>query len=525
MIPYIKRSTSLVPSILVGIGIHAGCIVGLGESSEGNPSIDFLVPNSSFETDLKGWAGWQSTLSRVALPDAPDGSYVAKVTHSTGDAFSIYEEPPSFTASIAGKRYMASAWVRAASASSSGKRVQLRIRERRPGGEQVAESSSAPLALTDSFQRLTVSMTAAYDGDSLDIRVSQSGAASGDAFYVDLLVLEPTTAPPLPAPEQRPFDPQHPVYQPIPANCPLYVHSSAIVSKIASQHRELGFDTGRESAAVFVGKPTDPTWKLTIQNKQYNVRAPDNIRAGTGYDYPLVLLDPASAPHGGHPVEYRLWQANINRSARTVTSSGGGIGVYANDGRSVADVAVPGRGTRALGMAEIFGQNTGSGNSYTVGMIRPIDVQRGRIDHAIRVAIGYPHSQRWFWPANRTEQQAPAAALNSHCPMGCRIFLDPSVDVNAVADRVAARLSHPKHKAFARMVIVALQEYGMIALDGTTGSHNIYMEGDASANWDALIGPKNAYGSYNDIARAISAELPWERMRIADGSVFEGYGR
>src|SRR5687768_6443532 len=42
-----------------------------------------LVANPSFETNTTGWMGWQSTISRVSLTGAPNGSYVVKVTRST----------------------------------------------------------------------------------------------------------------------------------------------------------------------------------------------------------------------------------------------------------------------------------------------------------------------------------------------------------------------------------------------------------------------------------------------------------
>ncbi|MDX9881380.1 MAG: hypothetical protein RBS73_04900 [Prolixibacteraceae bacterium] len=335
--------------------------------------------------------------------------------------------------------------------------------------------------------------------------------------------------PPLPSPgnapaEERPFDPGHPVYQPIPMNCPLYVHSSEIVGNIAENFKLIRFDVGGETPPVYVGQPSDPEWTLTIAGKDFKVHAPDNIKAGTGSDYPLVVLDKSSDQYKGHPVEYRMWQASVNLTQHKVTCNGGGVGVYANDGRVLNDVATqPGLVRGALGQAELHGQNTGSGCSYTVGMIRPIDIERGYIDHAIRVAIGYPHPQRWFWPALRTETWGTNA--NKNCPMGARIFLDPSVNVDAIANIIDGYTNlDVKNKAFARMFLVALQKYGMIALDGSNGN-NIYLEADETAGWEQLIGKVNNYGTYNDIGRAIADNLPWNMLRVADSSVFEDFAK
>jgi len=97
--------------------------------------------------------------------------------------------------------------------------------------------------------------------------------------------------------------------------------------------------------------------------------------------------------------------------------------------------------------------------------------------------------------------------------------------VDALATAVEARLPNALNRAFARLLVVAIQEYGFIPLDGTGTGHNIYMEGDATAGWESLIGPKNAYGSYNDIARAVRDALPWDQLRVADESVFDGFAR
>lgn len=494
------------------------------------PDPENLISNPSFETSLNGWIGWQAVLARESLGDAPDGNYAVKVSHSTGTSFTVNDQPANVSSTTAGQEYIASAWVKAASSSSVGKVVTLKLRERNSSNVTVQEWTSAPLNLTNSFQKLSVSGYAINNGDSLDVRISHGGAASGDAFYADLFELKlGDTAPPPPAtdaPEVRPFDPDHPVYHPIPPNCPLYEYSSLIVANIAANYTKISIDDQGETPPIYVGQPSDPIWRVTIAGKQFNVHAPSNMSPGTGDDYPLIILDRASPDYNGHPVEYRMWRAVLNKNTNpwTITNQGGGVGVYANDGRILDDIQTQsGLVPRALGQAEIYGQNTGSGCSYTVGMIRPIDIQRGRIDHAVRVAIGYPHPTRWFWPALRTEtwNQPPN---NNMAPMGARIFIDHSVDIVALQNAVAARLSDPKNKAFAKMLVKAMQEYGFIALDGAS-KNNVYLEGRNTADWVSLIGPRNAWGTYDDIGRAIEAELDYSKLRVADPSVFDNYGR
>lgn len=311
----------------------------------------------------------------------------------------------------------------------------------------------------------------------------------------------------------RPFDPAHPVYVPMPANATAYKDSAAIVSLIVASKRSMAFDTGSESPPVYVGQATDPLYKIG----SYQVHVPANAKAGTGSDYPLVILDAATK------TEYRMWQATINHATRVVTFNGQGVGRYANDGSTL-------NGKRALGQAEISGQNTGSGCSYTVGMVRPHEIERGHIDHAIRVAIGYPRNNAWFWPALRTENQGYATSGLDHAPMGARIAIRSDFDLAPLEAYIDGQLSNSLARDATKTVLRALKEYGMVALDGTTGSHNLYFEGP-SADWPSLMGPKNSYGSWNDLARTLVAALNlngnagWRAMFVADPSVFDGYAR
>lgn len=327
-----------------------------------------------------------------------------------------------------------------------------------------------------------------------------------------------------------PFDPSHPIYQPVPVGCPLDPSSDLIVAYLGTK-ASFNFDTGSNSPPVYLGGGSNPLWTIVHGGRTFSVRAPTGIKAGTGVDGPLVLLGPQYAgfcTSGYQPTEFRMWKAKVDAAKKRITPSGLGCGSYRSDGATLDnEIVQPGRVPRALGQAEAYGQNTGSGCSYTVGMIRPDEVLAGRITHAIRIAAAYLHSSRFFWPAIRTEGGSNSWYLTSEakgCPMGARIFLDPSVDVVAVGNAAAARLSDSRQKAFARTFVKALQEFGMVPLDGTGGGSNVYFEG-ATAGWANVLGPVNAYGTYNDVARAVAGVLPWDSFRVAAESVFTGYGR
>ena len=145
-----------------------------------------LIANPSFEVNTSGWAGFQGSLAREVLAGAPDGGVVARVTRSSGTYFTI--DAGDNVASTAAATYRATAWVKAASASSVGKPIQIKLRERNAGGTVIADVSSPAVNLSNSWQQLTVQRTTAA-GNRLGVRLSHQSAVAGDAFHADAFTL------------------------------------------------------------------------------------------------------------------------------------------------------------------------------------------------------------------------------------------------------------------------------------------------------------------------------------------------
>ncbi len=153
------------------------------------PPASNLLANPSFETNLTGWSGYQATLVREAQAGAPAGGYVAKVTRSSGTSFTIDDGARAVPSLVAGTTYTAEIWVKAASASSVGKPIQIKLRERTASGTVVADVGSPNVALTNSWQKLTLTRTVVTAGGNLGLRVSHGSAVAGDAFYADAALL------------------------------------------------------------------------------------------------------------------------------------------------------------------------------------------------------------------------------------------------------------------------------------------------------------------------------------------------
>jgi PKD repeat protein len=156
------------------------------------PSGTNLLTNPSFEVNLGGWGSWQASLARVTGTGAPDGAWFARATRSSGTSFTIDDAATSITSTVAGRTYTATAWARAGSAGSVGKTAQLKLRERTSGGTVVADAGSPQITLTTSWQKLTVTRTAAAAGNTLGVRVSVGNAASGTVLDADLFVVTGT---------------------------------------------------------------------------------------------------------------------------------------------------------------------------------------------------------------------------------------------------------------------------------------------------------------------------------------------
>ncbi len=198
------------------------------------PAVPFdggLLPNASFEGADGGWTGYGAVVASVPVADAPHGAYAIRATNAgTLGYFTLNPPAASAVSTVAGTTYAAEAWVRAASPSSLGRPIQLKLRERTPAGTVVADAASPVSSLAGTWQRIAVTRTAAGTGNALDLRVSQSDAGPGDAFLVDAARLTASGPAPAPAPVPTPIPVPAPVPEPAPAPPPSADHAGPVVA-------------------------------------------------------------------------------------------------------------------------------------------------------------------------------------------------------------------------------------------------------------------------------------------------------
>jgi PKD domain len=221
-------ATAVICPVALGAAVAMAAPDPVGPSAPNDPAVvevavaptpaGNLTANPSFESAIRGWASWQGSVSRVAVPDAPDGGFAARVEHRSGSAFTIDDIPDSVAPAVVGSVYVARAYVRAAEPSSIGKRARLILREW-SDSDLARKSTGASVRLTAEFQPISAAMIAKVPGSTIDVHATQLDAGSGDAFLIDQISIvgdgtggSPgnqgpraafTISPPNPAPDQE----------------------------------------------------------------------------------------------------------------------------------------------------------------------------------------------------------------------------------------------------------------------------------------------------------------------------------
>jgi hypothetical protein len=116
----------------------------------------------------------------------------------------------------------------------------------------------------------------------------------------------------------------------------------------------------------------------------------------------------------------------------------------------------------------------GAGVPYLAGLVRPCEVARGRIDHALAFAYDGPSAQH-VYPATKSDgvRTGPGAL-----PEGARLQLDPALG--------AGRIRSWGCRRACLVVARALQRYGMYVVDNS-GRPKVLFEYDGTAHWRGTV--------------------------------------
>jgi len=161
------------------------------------PTTKEFVTNRSFETNLTGWTGQATSISRNSrVTGGYDGSWaIRSINGSTIAGKNGFASKPSTidgtaNSTVAGKTYTASVWVKP---DAVGQRISIYLRETRPGSSTTIRSKTVTItAPTTGWQRITNAYVASATGNAVAFHVFVTNAAPQRGFNADLISLTTT---------------------------------------------------------------------------------------------------------------------------------------------------------------------------------------------------------------------------------------------------------------------------------------------------------------------------------------------
>jgi hypothetical protein len=261
----------------------------------------------------------------------------------------------------------------------------------------------------------------------------------------------------------RPYSPSSPWNTPIGDNA-RYAGALPVAGPLTSDPTQFTYP-------VYQAGPNTPRRSLHVDGVYSNVTAggralavrqgvkvrvpiPNGARAAAGSDAQVVLIDPATGDEWGAwqlRREGNGWRAE---NAYHYNTRWSGVPPHAPGGRP-------------------FGSR-GAGVPYLAGLVRPCEIARGRIDHALAFAYDSPSPQHRY-PATKSDGTGRG---RSALPEGTRLQLDPSLS--------AGRIRSWGCRQACLVVARALQRYGMFVID-SSGRPKVMFEYVGTARWGGQV--------------------------------------
>jgi hypothetical protein len=270
---------------------------------------------------------------------------------------------------------------------------------------------------------------------------------------------------------ERPYADDSPWNTPVPADVEIDPRSAtrmaAIVGPLSSDPTQYTYPvyyvsalTPREPVTIsgWFSNVTDGGRSLTNQRRgSIMLPIPAGAAAAAGSDAQMILIDPIAGD------EWGVWQLQLAAGGWQATN-----GYHYN---------IRWSGVPPLGSGDSFFVSRGAGVPYLTGLVRPCEILRGRIDHALAFAYDYP-SGEFVYPATKSDGKGTGPGA---MPEGTRLQLDP----NLTEAQIRAWGCAGPCLTIAR----ALQVYGMYVIDNA-GRPKVMLEYEGTANWGGIVGSK-----------------------------------
>lgn len=264
------------------------------------------------------------------------------------------------------------------------------------------------------------------------------------------------------------------------------------------------------SRAVYFAHPTDPLVKITscggcsgankVNILNTSIHIPNGASPTGNTDGHMTVVETDTGN------EYDFWQAGVNFTNLTMTSSAGGMENINTD---------TGVGASA-GDAAYF--------PLLAGLLRPSELLSGQINHALVIDLPCTgsFSNGYVWPAIRGNGETCGSYWtedSSTAPL-----LGQLVKLNMTDAQIAASAA----PAWEKTIMTALAHYGAYAEDTNGSSHDehIYIFSQDSASWTKLGAPDQWSSAINTLSGGSSSTnlqsnvpIPTSALQVIDPCV------
>lgn len=305
-----------------------------------------------------------------------------------------------------------------------------------------------------------------------------------------------------PLPTDAIFAPTSFWYQTIPANTPLHPNNAAFVAEFArlktTFYNTVSISMESWSSPVYAVPSNLPTQRVD-QAKCFAGSVPNS---GLARQWAEVPIPAYAQPASGSDAEMTIYQASSDtlwEFWKAKNADGVWTGCWGGKMENVS---------QSDGIWRDRYGTTATGLPFLGGQITAEELARGEIRHAIGIALPEVESANIFsWPAQRSDGANPLGKPN-RIPQGTRFRLDPSIDVDALNIRPAAKV-----------VAKAAQKYGFVVWD-KAGSISIRSQNPKTYT---AAGQPNPYPAlfFNAPSYAVLSGIPWDRLQFMP----QDYGR
>lgn len=286
------------------------------------------------------------------------------------------------------------------------------------------------------------------------------------------------------------FGPDSVWNRPLPDDMPLDQTSSRLVAKLREQVESARptININSYSTAVYTVPADQKRVRFTVERTEsFAARVKAQFSDG-------VPVPDGARPSAGSDGQLTIWQPSTDTIWELYKAQRAGDGWRGTWGAVMRNVSEnPGVYPRQPSGATI--STTASGLPLVGGLVTLEDVRRGRIDHALQMAVPKARRSVWSLPARITDG---ADSGPDSIPEGARFRLPSDLDIDA--------LGLPP---LTRMLARAAQRYGIIVSDqaGAVSFRGEQSEpGDET--WSKALGGKPGY--------EVIGRFPFERLQLTE---------